>query len=839
MKKNISINISGIIFHIEEDGYETLKNYLESINKYFSSYEDSEEIVADIEGRIAEIFLEKLKDGNQVVSAEDVNSLIKTMGNISDFEAIEEQDDFESSDTKEPNQKAKAQEKNKKTTGSEHKKKSNRLYRDLQRRVLGGVAAGIANYYNFDPLWLRIGILFITFGLVFAGPIASLVFIAYFVLWAVTPGNDSLEEDKKIKKLYRDPEDRVVGGVSSGLANYFNIDTIIIRIIFIVLFFGFGTGLIAYIILWIITPSADSLTDKMQMKGEAVTLSNIDSNIKRSKEPDFGPKGEGTFTKVLLFPFRLIGKIFVGLGRAFAPLMLFIVAVIRILTGIIISTTALSVIITLIAVAGVLFGLYNGDWIFWDSGLAYFPIEIFQATVPGIGIFFLLVALFIPFLYLLIAGITIIAKKKVMSTAIGWSILGIWFIAILGTFATLPNIARDFRDEGIHRTSENFNIEADTITLKINEISYGGFTSQHFRWRNRDDDNYYYYNDNHYTSDFTDLDIRMSTDDQFKVEKRFRARGRDIDDAERNAQQIDYQYNIEDGKIIFDSELRLPSDAQFRVQELNITFYIPEGKPFKIERGMRNLMDYFNYGYSWWDVYRNTWAYQNGDLVCLTCENERPISSSSNNSSSKSIVLESFKELEISDRFKVNVIKGDTFTVEAQGSSNRINGMNLKTTGEKLYIGKADFRLTEEETADVELTITVPSVEKVRAEDRVDLTIRGLQMEHLIVWTFDESNLSIESDITTLDVFMSDESRLNLTNKLGQLNASLQKGSRMYAYDATIESANLETDNDSRARLSVSNELNVTARGFSLVRYKGSPTLNVKDKSNSATISKY
>ena len=90
MKKNISINISGIIFHIEEDGYSKLKEYLESINSYFASYEDSSEIIADIESRIAEIFLTKLDEGKQVVTIEDVTALIATMGTTDDFEDIQE-----------------------------------------------------------------------------------------------------------------------------------------------------------------------------------------------------------------------------------------------------------------------------------------------------------------------------------------------------------------------------------------------------------------------------------------------------------------------------------------------------------------------------------------------------------------------------------------------------------------------------------------------------------------------------------------------------------------------------------------------------------------------------
>src|SRR5271170_5696208 len=90
MKKTLSINVSGIIFHIEEDGYETLRKYLDSINRYFSSFEDSSEILADIESRIAEIFLAKLNEGKQVINAEDVQQLIAIMGNVSDFKAAEE-----------------------------------------------------------------------------------------------------------------------------------------------------------------------------------------------------------------------------------------------------------------------------------------------------------------------------------------------------------------------------------------------------------------------------------------------------------------------------------------------------------------------------------------------------------------------------------------------------------------------------------------------------------------------------------------------------------------------------------------------------------------------------
>ena len=89
MKNNISIIISSIIFHIEEGGYDKLKEYLETIHKYFSSYEDNSEIIPDIENRIAEIFLNKLKNGIQVVTTQDVEALMATMGSIKDFKEVE------------------------------------------------------------------------------------------------------------------------------------------------------------------------------------------------------------------------------------------------------------------------------------------------------------------------------------------------------------------------------------------------------------------------------------------------------------------------------------------------------------------------------------------------------------------------------------------------------------------------------------------------------------------------------------------------------------------------------------------------------------------------------
>src|SRR5882672_10173814 len=159
MKKNISINISGIIFHIEEDGYDALRKYLDSINNYFGSFEDSSEILADIESRIAEIFLSRLNEGKQVITSEDVQSLITTMGSVNDFRAAEAQEVAAGEAPKqEQGQPGNA---GSTSSGSAQPKK---LFRDQKRKILGGVCAGLGHYFNVDPVWPRLLFALLVFG---------------------------------------------------------------------------------------------------------------------------------------------------------------------------------------------------------------------------------------------------------------------------------------------------------------------------------------------------------------------------------------------------------------------------------------------------------------------------------------------------------------------------------------------------------------------------------------------------------------------------------------------------------------------------------------------------
>jgi phage shock protein PspC (stress-responsive transcriptional regulator) len=276
MKKTFTISLGHSVFNVEEDAYDILKMYLDSIKNYFQKMVNDSEIISDFELRIAENFSSKLSSGKQYINLSDVKEVIQIMGSLDDFQEIYDDDD-QTEDVK------------------EEKKENNKLYRDSSNRIIAGVCSGIAEYFKIDPIIVRI-LFFIA---------VPLNLIVYIIFWIGIPSKDFDPDLRKI--LYRDKENGVIGGVAKGLSNYLKIDANIIRVVFVVsLFFG-GAGLLFYLLLWFFTKEAKTIGEKMNMSGFNVNLSNIEDFIKK-KTKNLN-NSENTLTKIFLFPFRLIAPL--------------------------------------------------------------------------------------------------------------------------------------------------------------------------------------------------------------------------------------------------------------------------------------------------------------------------------------------------------------------------------------------------------------------------------------------------------------------------------------------------------------------------------------------------
>ena len=792
MKKNISINISGIIFHIEEDGYETLRKYLDSIKRYFASFEDSSEILIDIESRIAEIFLAKLNEGKQVITSEDVTSLIATMGSVSDFKAAEEQElgaaEFASEENKSKSQSS---------SSGPAREASKKLYRDQKRKIAGGICAGLGHYFNIDPVWPRL-----LFALLVLGSYGSLL-IVYIILWIVLPVSEELEEEASVKKMYRDSEKKVIGGVASGVAAFFGADIALIRVLFVIFAFFGGLGLLTYIILWIALPEAKTITEKMQMQGEAFTLSNIETTVKKNlNEKD--DQEESVLTKIVLFPFRLIAMIIEGISKVLGPVFKVAIDVMRTLIGLVISLTGLSMFIAILIAAGLVFGFISisalPSW--WDVPVSEFgfPLEAFRNSFPTWTIVFAFIAALIPTMFIILIGNSIIAKKIVFNALVGWTMFVLFFISVGVMSFTIPQIVYSFKEEGEYRVEKTFTMNGKTPVLKVNEVGLDDY-------------------------DVTSITIKGYEGNDMKLVQRFEAQGNTRKAAGENAQMIDYTVTQSDSVITFDSNISFKKDSKFRAQRLNMDLFIPYNTLFVVEEGMWRMMDN---NYREYDGYRDsnfnkTWKMTKDGFECVNCSepSERKVAEMNDQYG-----LKDFTSVDLSGLFDVRIEQGDVFAVQMNGSESEKERYEVYREQETLvieYKNKDKFFWKKDLFDDdkVKITITMPELKELSVQGAGKLKFGGFRSQDIEIKLTGAVNGEGDIYAENLTVELTGASTLELKGDGQFLEANLTGACGLRAYNYQVNHAIIEAQGASSAKVFVTNKLEIDKGVASSVSHRG------------------
>lgn len=790
MKKNISINISGIIFHIEEDGYEVLKKYLDSINKYFSSFEDSSEILSDIESRIAEIFLTKLNEGKQIITAEDVNSLVTTMGSVSDFKAAEEQE-FTETAGKQPDPEQR------KTQQQFTPPVAKQLYRDQVRKILGGVCAGMGNYFNVDPVWIRLLFALLTAGWGFG-------LLVYLVMWIIVPGSYELDEPQITKKLYRDNEKKVLGGVSGGLAAYFGIDIVIIRLLFVITAIFGGLGLVAYIVLWVVLPAAVSITDKMQMQGEPVTLSNIESNIKKGL--NMPESEENVLVKILLFPFRLIGLILTGLGKILVPL----VEVIRVAFGIFVTFMGATMIFAVIVTTGILFGIISGVSVPIHWGVPFneaaLPMEAISRAIPTITVVAGFIGAIIPGIMITLLGISAVAKKIVFNNMIGWTIFILFLVSVGVLSATVPKIVYDFKEEGEYKVENTYSLNGKTAVLKLRETGLDEY-------------------------DAAQLSLKGYDGKEFKLVQYFESQGNSRQIAIENAKMVDYAVSVEDTVFIFDSNLQFKKDAIFRAQRLNMTLYVPYNYPFVLDDNVYRLlslyMDYDKRNGNTWTITKEKY------LTCISCPEETSLNEDGSEAKTTSD-LSDFNELEINGLFDIRITQDDEYSIELSGPEEEKRKYKVSQQGSTLIIQydddrNRDWTVNSFNFDKIRITITMPDLESLELKGAGDVSFRDFNVEKLDIEALGAVNMKGQVNARDITINLSGASKLELRGDGTSMDATVQGASQLRAYDFTTENAIVEANGVSSAKVYVTGRLEIKEGVASKVSYRGKPEEIIKE----------
>jgi phage shock protein PspC (stress-responsive transcriptional regulator) len=779
MKKNISINISGIIFHIEEDGYESLRKYMDSITRYFSSFDDSSEIMADIESRIAEIFLSKLNEGKQVITSEDVNSLISTMGSVSDFKAAEEQEpvtaEQSASSSKEENK-----------SGQKSFNASKQLLRDQKRKILGGVCAGLGSYLNVDPVWIRLLFAILTFAY-------GITLLAYIIMWIVVPGSYELEEPEVTKKLFRDPERKVISGVSGGVASFLGIDIIAVRVLFIVFTMAGGIGLLIYIVLWAILPEAKSLTDKMQMQGEAVTLSNIESNIKKNQNLT-GSDEETTFTKILLFPFRLIGMLITVLGKVLMP----VIEVLRVAIGILVTFLGLVLVFAIIVGFGALVGIFTRTSFGMGGEMTDFgfPVDIFSNTFPPLTVLATFVIAVIPGIFIMLLGISTIAKRIVFGNAVGWTLFVFFFASVVVAGLTVPRIAYAFKEEGEYKIENTYEPTGKRLLLKMNERGL-----------------------DHYN--VTRLTLKGYDGKNVKLVQSFESQGSTRLNAIENAKMVEYNVAFKDSILTFDNNLQFKKDAKFRAQRLNLTLYIPYDMPYVMDKDVnRFVTNYFSND----DLNDDhSWKMTMKGHVCLTCPDK------TENEEGDRSDLTDFNEIDVNGVADIEITQGDHYSIDFAGDDDDKERYDLHKEGKTLVIEFADngknFWKNHIGSKDVKINIVMPELQKLEAKGAGKIKFHEFSTNEMQLEVLGAVDVKGQLHVQNLNVNISGASSVDLQGDAKNMEATIQGASSLNAYLLEVTDAIVEANGASNAKVNVTGTLDMEKGIASDIHYHGNPKI--------------
>jgi len=416
---------------------------------------------------------------------------------------------------------------------------------------------------------------------------------------------------RKHKKLYRDKENGMIGGVATGLGHYFGIDAVWIKIIFLIFVFaGFGTGILAYFVLWIVTPEAVTTSEKLEMTGEPVTISNIEKKVREEidslsekfKNADYDKMGN---------------QVKSGAGRISSSFGDFVMTVFKIFAkflGVILIISGISTLIML------LIGVFTlGTNIFIDFPWQNF-IEAGNFTEYPLWSFGLLMffAVGIPFFFLTLLGFKLLSPNlKSIGNITKYTLLALWIISIaILTSIGIKQATEISYDNKIVEKKVLAVKPADTLYIKFKYNDYYTKSLNHYREFEfvQDSAN----NELIYSNDVRLHVLHTDESDPFiQIEKS--ARGNSFTNAKKRAEKINYKFQISGNHLILDNYFLTDVKNKFRGQEVDIYLYLPEGQLVKPDSSVR---DYYNSDDNFFELnYNGDYNYKvvGSKVKCLNC----------------------------------------------------------------------------------------------------------------------------------------------------------------------------------------------------------------------------
>lgn len=600
MNKTVNINLANVLFHIDEGAYNKMRLYLESIKRSFANTPGSDEILADIEARIAELFHDKLENERQVITQKEVDEVIAIMGQPEDY--MVDEDIFEDE-----------------------------------------------------------------------------------------PKSSRSEERRRVKKLYRDTELKYVAGVSSGLAHYVGIDPIWVRLLWVVLTVGSGGGFILlYGLLWILIPEAATTSQKLDMRGEDINISNIERKVKEGfddvaekvKNVDYSEVGNKVKTGGKTF-FDTIGDIIMFFFKIFGKF----IGIILVIVG---AATIIGMFIGMLTVGTL-------DWIH-VPGIDGVIDNVTEAPVWLMSLMFFF-AIGIPFFFLLYLGLKILVNNlKSIGNIAKFSLLGLWLISIITLIVLGVREAASHAFTGSTTTENELYLENTKDTLNIQLVSSELYDQrEHMRM---DDMIMIYDNDGNEVllSDDVRFHLKKSQDSSIRISVRKEANGPSFNEARGTAEKIDYSYRMSGTTLLLNDFLTANDNSKFNDQDVRVNLYLPVGTIIKYTpSSSRNWTVRAETDRSSGSLKDFVWKMGiDGVLQCQECPEEKRDEDEDNRFRINSDGIDININDEDGESFKMQIDE-DGVRIKAKDDEEGVN-INIDSDGGKVNIKANDGHTTTEKT---------------------------------------------------------------------------------------------------------------------------------------------
>ena len=502
MKKTLTINLGGIVFHIDEDAFISLNQYLENLKKHFSRQEGAWEILNDIESRIAEILIDKQSETKQVITLDDVNAVIAIMGQPVEIDQEENQKTFQ-----------------------------------------------------------------------------------------------DIPTDNGDKRFFRNPDEKIIAGVCSGIAAYFHLDPVWVRLIFLIFIAAGGSGVLLYIVLWFVIPEAQTTTDKLEMCGKKINISNIEKSMREEISGLRKQVGKmaGESAATIRQAGAGSGSFFEVIGKGLVEVLTFIGKGLVFLAGVVLILAGLGLLIAMLAYTfGWTGGIYSDD----DFSVLSFPALaklLLGCNMPVVYLqAILLMILGIPLFMLFYNGLRMVFRFNRVRH-LGLTMFNIWVVGLF--FLTWIGL----KVYNLYKFEEVKQIEIALEKPSSDTLFVALFA---------DDPCMKYINNEKYVLPgdiktvlskdrelciVPKIRIEESNDSLFSISQVSLARGKSRLDAHQHLAGIRFQSATSGSVLRISPFVRLPREECWRGQIVRLVIHVPKGKFIHIDRQIQDLSPFGHY----------------------------------------------------------------------------------------------------------------------------------------------------------------------------------------------------------------------------------------------------